>query len=86
MTADGERIAKLESRLDRQGEILEEIREMLRDAVHRQSEADKRQADSDKKLAAYENQLKGARYIFSMIVAIAAFLGWNKFGHLLNSK
>lgn len=79
MTVDGERIAKLESRLDHVTEALDDIRAMLKAALEKQAMAEQR-------IEAYENQLKGARYIFSVFAAIAAFLGFNKFGYLWGGK
>lgn len=74
MNDQGERIARLEAHL-----------ESVTDAIARmESKLDaslKRHEQSDAKMAAYEHQLKGAGWVFSILMAAAAFFGF-KFGYI----
>jgi hypothetical protein len=74
MTVEGERIAKLEAHLEGVNESLVRMEGKL-DASLKRHEA------SDAKLASYENQLKGARWVFSILMAVAAFFGF-KLGYI----
>lgn len=68
MNEQGERIARLEAHLETVTDSLGRMESKL-DASLKRHEA------SDAKMAAYEHQLKGARWVFSILVAIAAFFG-----------
>jgi hypothetical protein len=74
MNDQGERIARLEAHLEGVNDSLIRMEGKLDASL-------KRHEVSDAKLAAYEHQLKGARWVFSIIVAVAAFF-WFKFGYI----
>lgn len=78
MNDQGERIARLETHLEGVTDSLIRMEGKL-DASLKRHEA------SDAKLAAYEHQLKGARWVFSIIVTVAAFFGF-KFGYITVSN
>lgn len=74
MNDQGERIARLEAHLEGVTDAIARMESKL-DALL------KRHEQSDAKMAAYEHQLKGARWVFSILMAAAAFFGF-KFGYI----
>ena len=70
----GERIARLEAHLEGVTDAIARMESKL-DALL------KRHEQSDAKMAAYEHELKGARWVFSILMAAAAFFGF-KFGYI----
>ncbi len=69
MNEQGERIAKLEAHLESMSDAVSRMEKKLDASLQRHETA-------DRKLAAYEHQLKGARWVFSILLAIGAFFGF----------
>lgn len=69
MNEQGERIARLEAHLEGMNEAVVRMEAKLDASL-------KRHELADAKLSAYEHQLKGARWVFSIFIAVAAFFGF----------